>query len=151
MRILIVEDDEAIMQAAQALPLLFPDDEFVFAIDYNTAVQSLQNGSFDIILSDFQYAGRGEKNPNPKGNGGTDLLEYVTQEKIPALFALASARSIDEVYGALTHRGLTLPKDLFFEKPLALMYAIETLKAKAAPAEPGPLAIKPNGPEDNLG
>ncbi len=152
MRILYVEDDKNIRRSAEMLMTCFPKYEFVAVEDYKSAITELNQKPFDIIISDFQYAGRNDDKLNLRGHGGPDLLEYVSKEKIDALFAFLSGTNPEIILTTLAARGLTLAENLIFDKGgEPIISVIKSLETKAVPARtPGPIAVA-RTVEENFG
>ncbi|HUY69241.1 MAG TPA: hypothetical protein VMV79_08065, partial [Alphaproteobacteria bacterium] len=123
-------------------------DQFEFAASYKEAVEKIlgNSGSFDGIISDYQYSGANDDGfPNEAGFGGRDLQKFLHEEggKIPLVYL--SGTSPDMIRQELRALNIDFPYDHIFMKSWTvqdLINAVDFLK-KTYREEPRPTGVPP--------
>ena len=115
-RILIVEDDENISKMLAAT-LSIGDYEYDRCADGEEAVQTIINGTYDLILLDVMLP----------GVDGSELLQRMKASAelrtIPVVMATAKGAEYDKI------RGLDLGADYYLVKPFGVMELVSCVKA----------------------
>ena len=115
-RILIVEDDENISKMLAAT-LSIGDYEYDRCADGEEAVQTIINGTYDLILLDVMLPGM----------DGFEVCKKIREEKnIPILMVSAKKDDIDKI------RGLGLGADDYMTKPFSPSELVARVKAHMA-------------------
>lgn len=118
-------DDGLRISVERRATLSLPDDTVITGATRDATLQSLQDRTPDLIVATM--------------NPGVDLLQYVTQQKIPTSFVLCSGSSLEEVSQILKRQGLEqVPVSISTAIPFDIFAIIQ--KHKAAPTLPGPLS-----------
>ena len=122
-RILIVEDDENISKMLAAT-LSIGDYEYDRCVDGEEAVQTIINGTYDLILLDVMLP----------GVDGIELLQRMKASAelrtIPVVMATAKGAEYDRI------RGLDLGADYYLVKPFGVMELVSCVKAVLRRCQP---------------
>jgi hypothetical protein len=133
-KFLYVEDDDGVRRAIiSEFAVFFPLDQLVPLVSYQEAVTTIAEvGTFDGIVSDYQYSGvQNDGRPNKSGRGGLDLYQFLVKSGINTPVVYLSGTDPDVIIRAFKSSGINLSKDHLFDKiTQGIVEAVNFLKAK---------------------